>query len=226
MSSQFTPKLEILPEPQKRIWPELSEIPESFILFGGTAIALHLGHRQSVDFDFFSRKGFDPDDLLHSLSLLRSAQVLQKTPNTLTAIVERGGEVRMSFFSVPSLRQLGRPERASENNLQIANLLDLAGTKAAMVQKRAEAKDYFDLDALIRLGGIGLPTALAAGLSIYGRQFNPELTLKALCHFGDGNLPGVPDAVRVRLADAVKAVQLNQLPVIRSDFEPEAGVES
>jgi hypothetical protein len=48
------PRLEILPEAQRRIWARLTPIPEEFILCGGTAIALQLGYRQSVDFDFFA----------------------------------------------------------------------------------------------------------------------------------------------------------------------------
>ncbi len=50
----FNPRLDILPLSQRRLWDELGELPEEFVLYGGTAIALHLGHRQSVDFDFFT----------------------------------------------------------------------------------------------------------------------------------------------------------------------------
>ena len=62
MSNAFEPKLEILPESQRRLWPELVDVPKSFTLYGGTAIALRLGHRQSVDFDFFGSEAFDPDE--------------------------------------------------------------------------------------------------------------------------------------------------------------------
>ena len=61
------------------------------------------------------------------------------------------------------------------------------------MQKRAEAKDYLDIDALIR-HGIDLPTALAAGRIVYGRSFNPMITLKALSFFDD--LPALPAEVR------------------------------
>jgi len=50
----FTPNLSILPPPQLRLWSELDATPEAFTLYGGTALALRLGHRTSVDFDFFS----------------------------------------------------------------------------------------------------------------------------------------------------------------------------
>jgi hypothetical protein len=49
----FKPNLSILPEPQRRLWAELSNTPKTFVLYRGTALALRLGHRQSEDFDFF-----------------------------------------------------------------------------------------------------------------------------------------------------------------------------
>ncbi|MEG2185298.1 MAG: nucleotidyl transferase AbiEii/AbiGii toxin family protein, partial [Cloacibacillus sp.] len=50
----FQPKVEILPAAQRELWPLLSEVPQDFVLYGGTAVALWFGHRTSVDFDFFS----------------------------------------------------------------------------------------------------------------------------------------------------------------------------
>jgi len=54
------PKLEILPPAQLALWPETARWADRFVLYGGTAIALRHGHRQSVDFDFFSERPFDP----------------------------------------------------------------------------------------------------------------------------------------------------------------------
>src|SRR6202034_2462988 len=56
---KFSPHLEILPPAQRELWRELDQVPAEFTLYGGTAIALHLGHRQSVDFDFFGIREFD-----------------------------------------------------------------------------------------------------------------------------------------------------------------------
>jgi hypothetical protein len=95
--------------------------------------------------------------------------------------------------------------------LYVASLLDIAGTKAAVVQKRAEVKDYLDIDALLR-HGIDLPTILATGAVVYGRQFNPLVTLKALSYFDD--LPGLSPEVRTRLTAAVAAVDVTQLPTL------------
>jgi len=51
----FTPKLEALPDAQRALWPELAQVPRHFVLYGGTAVALHCGHRASVDFVFLRR---------------------------------------------------------------------------------------------------------------------------------------------------------------------------
>lgn len=215
----FEPKLEILPAAQRALWSELGAIPADFVLCGGTAIALQLGHRQSVDFDFFGSRAFDPGKLYSSLPLLSGSTVLQQAANTLTCRVERGDPVIVSFFGVPTLRRVAAPLIAHDNRLRIASLLDLAGMKAAVVQQRAEAKDYIDLYALL-LAGIGLPMALAAAEVVYGERFNPQLTLKALSFFGDGDLPSLPTNVQERIIGAVRSVDLDRLPVLAGYDEP------
>jgi hypothetical protein len=212
---EFLPRLEILPAAQRRLWPELSAIPSDFVLYGGTALALHLDHRNSEDFDFGSRL-FDVEQLQAAIPLLAGAAVVQRAANTLTVVVERGGPVKVSFFGVPELPRMRAPNVVKENGLQVASLLDLAGTKASVVQTRAEARDYVDIDALIRLGKVDLPTALAAAAGIYGKAFNPEITLKALCYFDDGNLRRLPEDMKLRLATAARQVDLDHLPDVEA----------
>jgi len=143
------PRLEILPAAQRRLWSELGEVPDEFTLYGGTAIALHLGHRESVDFAFCGTKHFDPDRLLRSVAFLSLAEVIQRQADALTVRVERDGPVLISFFATPQPGRIDRPMIAPENGLKIAGLIDLAGMKADVVQKRAEAKDDLDIDALM-----------------------------------------------------------------------------
>lgn len=119
--------------------------------------------------------------------------------------------VLVSFFGGLGLGQAAPRDRAEGRRLAVASLLDLAGTKAAVVQKRAEAKDYLDMDALIR-HGIDLPSALAAGRIVYGRSFNPMITLKALSFFDD--VPALPADVRKRLIRAVDQVDPAALPIL------------
>ncbi|MBF0178092.1 MAG: nucleotidyl transferase AbiEii/AbiGii toxin family protein [Magnetococcales bacterium] len=210
----FVPRLDILPPPQRRLWDELAAVPTEFVLYGGTALALHLGHRNSVDFDFFGDKSFDPTKLIPAIPFLKGAIVTQRQPDTFSCTVDRGGMVKLSFFGLPGTPRLHSPLIAPDNGLQVAALLDLAGMKASVVQMRAEAKDYFDMDALLVDGRIDLPKALAAARAIYGTPFNPQNTLKALSYFEDGNLWRLPQSARDRLVKAVCAVDLDRLPTI------------
>lgn len=215
MAVEFDPQLSILPVQQRRLWRELGEVPNSFVLCGGTAIALQLGHRASIDFDFIAPEGFDPDELYAAISFLEGSQPIQKATSTLTCIVDRGGSVHVSFFGTPGVRLTTAPLVAKDNRLHVASLVDLAAMKAAVVQKRAEAKDYLDLDVILRQGHTDLPAALAAARTMYGTMFNPLLTLKSLSFFGDGNLPTLPLETQKRLSAAVRAVDLNNLPNVR-----------
>jgi hypothetical protein len=200
------------------MWAELTDIPEEFVLCGGTAIALQLGHRQSVDFDFFGSRPFAPGRLYSSLPLLTGSTVLQQAANTLTCRIGRVDPVIISFFGVPSMRRVAVPLVARDNGLRVASLLDLAGMKAAVVQQRAEAKDYVDLHALME-AGIGLPTALSAARIIYGDRFNAQLSLKALSFFGDGDLQSLPRSVQEKIVSEVRGVDLDRLPMLSVDGE-------
>ena len=210
----FEPHLEILPASQRELWTELSSVPSEFVLYGGTALALHLGHRDSVDFDFFSNRALNLAALEAAIPFLKGARIVQREKNTLSAIVERTGSVKVSFFGVPNLPRLLPPHVAVDNGLRVASLIDLAGTKVSVLQMRAEAKDYIDIDALLRLGNIGLPTALAAAERLYGTSFNPEITLKALSYFDDGDLRTLPEETKTRLVVAARDVDLEHLPEI------------
>lgn len=205
-------RLDALPAPQRHLWPELRATPSGFVLYGGTALALRLAHRESEDFDFFSSDPLDTERLLAKVSYLGQTEVVQRTENTLTCLIDRDGPVRVSFFGGLPLNRVRDPERAAGPGLLVASLLDLAATKAQVVQSRASAKDYLDVDALVHLGGIPLSGALGAAAAVHGERFNPILTLKALTFFGDGDLSAVPDAVRARLAEAVREVSLESVP--------------
>ncbi len=139
--------------------------------------------------------------------------------------MDRGGIVRVSFFGGVVLQRVDDPEPAEGPGIMIASLADLAATKAQLVQTRASAKDYVDLDALITLGGISLSKALGAATAVFGDQFNPLPTLKALTFFGDGDLHTVPDPVRERLARAVEGVDPDRIspPAARPGLRPGKG---
>ena len=89
--------------------------------------------------------------------------------------------------------------------MPFASLKDLAGTKAAVVQVRAEAKDYLGIDAMLSSGQIDLAGLLDAGTALYGTGFAPQSTLKALTFYDDGDLGTLPMNVRDQLVAAVRA---------------------
>ena len=166
----FSPKLNILPESQRVLWKELKATPKHFVLYGGTALALRLGHRVSEDFDFFTKATFEPQDLVQRISCLRDGKVTLHRENTLKVVLDRNGPVSVSFFGRLTLNRVFSPETAINNGVHVASLLDVAGCKMAVVQSRAEGKDYRDIAALLEYG-ISLPKALAAARAIYGDQF-------------------------------------------------------
>jgi len=209
----FEPRLDKLPAPQRNLWGELGSIPPGFVLYGGTALALRLGHRISEDFDFFSNRGLAPDALERQIPFLAESTRLQSSPNTLVSEVDRGGPVKVSFFGGLPLRRVQDPEPAGASGMLVASLLDLAATKVKVVQDRAEAKDYLDVSQILE-EGIDLGTALGAARAVYGKGFNPLLSLKALAYFGDGDLSGLPKSVRDHLVWAVQAIDPERLPEI------------
>jgi hypothetical protein len=224
--STFDPNLSMLPPHRRALWPELSVVPPHFVLYGDTAIALRLGHRQSADFDFMSPRSFTPETIVKEAPFLGDAVRLQSQEDTLTVSVTRGAPVKLSFFGGISFGRVGSPHRVRENGLWIASLLDLAALKLAVVQQRAEAKDYLDLYALLR-AGISLEEGLGAARALYGAQFNPAITLKALAYFGDGDLSTLPREATTYLAGV--AARVGAIPdLVRASrsLAPEESVSS
>ena len=175
----FQARIELLPPAQKALWPELAAVPRHFVLYGGTALALRLGHRESVDFDFFSSRSVIPGELLRNLRVLEGAKILQNTGQTLSVSLERGGTIKLSFFGGISIGRVGEPDLTQDGVLYVASLLDIAGTKSAVITQRAEAKDYIDMLAMVE-SGTPLTLAMAAARALYGKQYNPMMTLKSL----------------------------------------------
>jgi hypothetical protein len=209
----FVPNLGILPRAQKSLWAELGSTPKSFVLYGGTALALRFGHRQSEDFDFFSDQPFQPSDLLNCIAYLKNAELSQFQENTLTAIVDREGPVKVSFFGAVGLNRVQDPDLVEENGIRVASTIDLVATKLKTVQQRALVKDYVDIASALDTG-LSLAEALAAAGAIFGGGFNGALSLKALTYFEDGDLPKLRRDVRDKLRKAAASVDLRKLPVV------------
>lgn len=204
----WEPKLETLPAAQRRLWPSLSEVPRRFVLYGGTALALRLEHRRSLDFDFFSSAHFEPDALRASIPFLARATLLASSPDTLAVAV---GGVKVSFFGGLRLRVVHLPDTAP-NGVRVASIDDLAGTKIKALLDRIEAKDYLDIAALLR-AGLSVEKIIGNAMAIFGPAFSPIIALKALAAVDDPGLSSLPSRVKRELRAAAAAV--STIPEIR-----------
>jgi hypothetical protein len=138
---------EILEGPQKSLLAKLDSatIGPTFYLAGGTALAMHLGHRRSVDFDFFSSEGFDNGVLLSGLRGIGTIQIRQSEPGTLTGQLEG---VQVSFIrygypvlDAPTTRDFGPP---------LAGIRDIACMKLSAIMSRGSRRDFVDVYAVCR----------------------------------------------------------------------------
>lgn len=202
--------MEILPAPQHRLWDELAQTPKDFVLYGGTALALRLGHRSSEDFDFFSSRPFAPDALRRAIPYLVDAEISQSEANTLAVIVGRNGPVKVSFFGGLKLKRVEDPEGVGAREYEWLRLWNVAATKMVTVQQRALAKDYLDIIALAE-AGVPLSAALAAAGAVYGPEFNGVLSLKALTYFADGDLPTLSPVLQTKLRNMANEVDFRQI---------------
>ena len=193
MPDPFDPRIEILPPAQKEIWLQLAPAADlSFVLHGGTAVALHLGHRVSIDFDFFRTAPLEKIKIETSFPFVRHARTIQEAENTVVLSVPMpSGPVKVSFFGGRGLGRINDPLRTRDSMLLVASLEDLLATKLKTILDRAEAKDYRDIAAMLS-AGVSLEKALAAFVGNYRRD--PVLPLRALGFFKDGDFPSLPKA--------------------------------
>jgi Nucleotidyl transferase AbiEii toxin, Type IV TA system len=205
MTPPLEARLDILPAPQREVWPALRPVRAlRFVLYGGTAVALHLGHRISLDFDFFRSEPLDKRQLYQALDLLNAAAIVQDEVDTLVVRVPvPSGSVKISFFGNIRFGRARAPLPTSDDNLLVASLEDLMATKLKAILDRAEVRDYQDIAAMLR-NGISLDRGLAAFKVMFGGE--PATVLRAVGWFEDGNLSELSVADRATLLSARDSV--------------------
>lgn len=181
--------LEILPAAQRavlaRVGPVASEL--DFYLAGGTAVALRLGHRLSVDLDWFT--GADELDPLALAAALRSRLPgLEAEETGERALHASLDGVRLTFlrYRYPLLEPLEKTE-----TFRVASMADLVCMKLAAATQRGEKKDFYDIAAICD-GEIGLADALALFRRKFGLSGSGH-ALMALTYFDDAE--HAPDPV-------------------------------
>jgi len=210
------PRTDILPPAQKALWPALRILEHGFVLYGGTAIALRYGHRQSIDFDFFGVQVFDPDIFKAKYEFLKKSETIQLGLNTLSVLVPTPhGEVKFSFFGGLTFGRVGHPAICKDNLVRLASPLDLAIQKLKVMRVRSEAKDYLDLDFLLR-NGVDLAEALGGAQTLYP-GFSIPVTLRAMCYFDDGDVGSIPHEVKKRLMAQARQFKVPAKVPLRAD---------
>jgi hypothetical protein len=206
--SAFKPHWEVLSAAQRELWPRLKASVElGLVLYGGTAVALRLGHRSSVDFDFFTEKPLDRGELERGFAFLGRSEVIQDQPDTLSVLAPAGtASVKVSVFGGIDIGRAGVPDRTPDGVVKVASLLDLLATKLKVMQQRIEAKDYIDVAAILRTG-VALDEGLAAAEALYRPAFQPSEAMKALTYFEGGDLGALPAGDREILIRAVGRVR-------------------
>ncbi len=160
-------------------WPALA----AFYLAGGTALALHLGHRQSRDLDLFTRQ---PMAVLPPLpgmdEALGSYHRVEWELNTREQISWRLDGVSVTLLAYPFAHRF--PLHAWRG-LSVADARDVAVQKAYTLGRRAQARDYLDLHAALTGGVLSLDDVLQWGPATYGDAFSPRLFLQQLTYTRD-----------------------------------------
>jgi len=204
----FKPIFSTLPKNQQRLWSQLGPAKDlGFCLYGGTALALRFGHRESVDFDFFSAGALNKSLLLEKLLPLKGAVVLQESRNSYVVLASPGNRmkpVKISFFAGLSFGRVGVPELSSDGVLQAASLRDLMATKLKVLFDRIELKDYLDIAALLA-HRISLTQGICDALALFP-AFSPIYCLKTLCYFEPPELAGLDQKSKSVLTKAVASV--------------------
>ncbi len=173
-------KLLILSEERKRVLPSLTSFKNEFYLAGGTGLALQLGHRESIDFDFFSPHPFDTDVMIKRLSALfgdKSFVVTQVEKNTLS--INLHIEIKISFMTYEY--KLISPLISTEY-INIASIPDIACMKLSAIMQRSTLKDYVDLYEIMKI--YSLPQLLTFAKEKYP-TIDSAVILKSLSYLDD-----------------------------------------
>lgn len=170
----------ILDKKRLDILPLLRNLKDNFYLAGGTSLALQIGHRDSIDFDFFSEDNIDTVRLFERLrEIFKGHKLLkiQEENNTLTVLIDES--VKVSFFTY---KYKLIDKTISDENLTYASVADIGCMKLSTITARASNKDYIDLYFILKL--FSLSDLLKKAHEKYP-ELDRNLILKSLVYFED-----------------------------------------
>jgi hypothetical protein len=190
---------EILAQPTANLFKKLSSYPwiSEFYLAGGTALALHLGHRMSVDLDFFSTAMFDESVLIEKLLPVGDLEVFQKSMHSVTGSIDG---VKYSFlgYTYPLL------DKGTEfRGIAIASIEDIACMKLDALSSRGTKRDFVDVYFICK------EIPLGEVIKMFERKyasvrFNILHLKKSLVYFDDAESDAMPHMLQPVTWDEVK----------------------
>jgi Nucleotidyl transferase AbiEii toxin, Type IV TA system len=149
------------------VWESLAPyLPTSLYLGGGTAVAVHLRHRESADLDFFYHdSSVELDELAEQLSSLGPFAITRRAPGTLRGLF---AGIKVEFLHADEVRrQILLREPTEVAGLRVAALEDLMAMKLKVIGDRGEARDYFDVMSIDENGAVTLEDGIALFLERY-----------------------------------------------------------
>ncbi len=170
---------EILSEQQQALLPLIKQFGREYYLAGRTAVALHIGHRRSVDFDLFK-----PSVLNHKKNITKISgfgipyNVTRRAPEQMNINV---GDVKLTFLEYPF------PVEARtrfEKIIRIPELIDLSAMKAYALGRRSKWKDYVDLYFILK-DYYTVSQISKRASEIFDQLFSEKLFRAQLSYFDD-----------------------------------------
>ena len=192
-------RLDILPEEQLRLFEKLSSqsFINDFYLAGGTCLALQIGHRKSVDFDFFIPADFKTSDIVNILTQLGNYQRENEERNTINGSLNG---VRISFFGY---RYNIIEDFTLYNNIRLAGMKDIAAMKLEAIAGRGSKKDFIDLFFILQQ--YNLEDIFSFHAQKYGIGLSNQYHhLKSLVYFADAESEAMPAMIKPVIWNDVK----------------------
>ena len=170
-----------LPPDTAVAWLTLApQLPRALYLGGGTAIAAHLGHRESRDLDFFFHEVLDLGEIRDLIAALGAFAVTHESAGTLKGVFEK---TKIEVLDASSLNLLGEP--AVIAGLRVAGLHDLMAMKLKVMAERGEMRDYFDVKAIDEHGAVSVEEGVGLYMRRYGVAPSDEVLLHLYRAMGD-----------------------------------------
>ncbi len=165
---------------QRGVFDKLKNFPE-FYLAGGTALALQIGHRISVDFDLFFGRNL-PDSLLKKVRRIFKGSKIKVQINHSEQLTLNLNSTQLTFvkYPYPLISKLETYQR-----VKLLSVPEIAATKAFTVGRRITFKDYVDLYFILKEKFISLPKIIDICEKKYKKEFNDRLFLEQLVYSED-----------------------------------------